>query len=106
MPRLPTPFSAAAASAITGATYTQLAGLIPRGSKTAAVPQLEERKARIETTAALLKAETDRYNVRLYAQLGCAAVALKVIPPKLNPLIKSLMDSIKVSCPTSLQLGD
>ncbi|GAA5936334.1 DNA-binding ATPase [Sporobolomyces koalae] len=79
---------------------TSYAALLPHlGLKPAAkknlLPQLEERYRKVESGLAYLEANKTKQERMVFAALGGALIALKAIPAKMTPLIRSVTSSIK-----------
>ncbi|UKZ80636.1 hypothetical protein TrVFT333_008399 [Trichoderma virens FT-333] len=91
----PSAFSIATAEKCVGEDFERLKKIMPPGQRLIAGQQLAE--AREDTLAAIQEAKTfkDARDVRIKAGAACAMVAMKLLPKKPSPLIKSIMDSIK-----------
>ena len=66
-------------------------------AKKALLPQLEERYRKVESGIAYFESTKAKHERMVSAALGGALVALKAIPAKMTPLIRSVTNSIKVS---------
>jgi TATA-binding protein-associated factor len=69
--------------------------LKPAAKKTV-LPQLEERYRKVESGIAYLETTKTKHERMVFAALGSALIALKTIPAKMTPLIRSVTNSIKV----------
>lgn len=58
---------------------------------------LKDRKERVLNVISNCRSSKDIFDVRVEASRGGAVVALDCVPQKLNPLIRGLMNSLKVS---------
>lgn len=79
------------------ANFSVLVSRIKGGSKSAALPALEERKRKIEIAMGYYEATKARHDRQVFAAMGGALIALRAIPAKLTPLIRCITNSIKVS---------
>ncbi|EOR00991.1 hypothetical protein E3P92_00420 [Wallemia ichthyophaga] len=59
------------------------------------VGMIDDRKKKTMSTIQFYKTRKDRYDTQVYAAVAAAVVALKELPAKLNPVIRSIMNSIK-----------
>ncbi|KAH0494125.1 hypothetical protein TgHK011_000757 [Trichoderma gracile] len=91
----PSAFSIATAEKCVGEDFERLRKIMPPGQKLIAGQQLDE--AREDTISAIQEAKAfkEARDVRIKAGAACAMVAMKLLPKKPSPLIKSIMDSIK-----------
>jgi TATA-binding protein-associated factor len=78
--------------------FDALVANIGRGLKKGVLPELEEHRKKVITDIGLLQESKERQDVLLMAAVGAAVIVLGAIPMKLNPLIRSVMNSIKVRC--------
>lgn len=97
-------FKIATAQAVIGSSYLKLVNTMTSAAKgktkaevADVLPRLEEKKSKISIGVAMFTDLKERWDIQLYASLAGTLVALNCIPAKLNPLIKSVMNSIKVS---------
>lgn len=79
-----------------------MAAVGPRVRKTAA-PILEDRRNKIIAGLAFYKDAKDKQDTQVYAAVSAALIALKTLPPKLNPIIRSIMNSVKFEENVDLQ---
>jgi TATA-binding protein-associated factor len=89
-------FTLARAQQAVKADFEALVPHIGRGLKKSALPVLEERRRKVIADIGLLQESKERQDVQLMAAAGAAVIVLGAIPAKLNPLIRSIMNSIKV----------
>lgn len=64
------------------------------------LPRLEEKKNQVTIGIEMYKSNKERWDVQTGAAFAGAYIATRAIPNKLNPLIKGVMNSIKVSIVT------
>ncbi|KAJ3219778.1 TATA-binding protein-associated factor mot1 [Dinochytrium kinnereticum] len=85
-----------------------ISGVLPRSVKSSSQgtdiqAALYERIRRIETGIELYNTEQLRWDVSNFATAASAVVRFGKVPPKLNPIIRSLMNSIKFEASSMLQ---
>jgi len=92
----PNAFSLANAEKVVGEDYDKLKRIMAPAQRITASQQLNE--ARLATVATMEETRTvkDSRDVRIKAAAACALIAMKVLPKKPSPLIKGIMDSIKL----------
>lgn len=90
----PTSPSLEAVERLRGPLYTIALTAVKKQPKKAAA--LEEKRRRVDASLTAFKAAKERADVQLYAVVAEAVIALQATPSKLNPLIRSLMNSVKV----------
>lgn len=100
----PSAFSIAIAEKCVGEDYEKLKKAMSPGQRMIALQQLT--KSRDETIEAIEEAKTakDGRDTRVKAGAACAIVAMKLLPKKPSPLIKAIMDSIKMEENQELQV--
>ncbi|KLU81240.1 TATA-binding protein-associated factor MOT1 [Magnaporthiopsis poae ATCC 64411] len=99
----PGAFSVANAEKVIGDDFDKLKRAMAPGQRLIAVPQLTEARELTATAIQEAKAAKEARDVRIKAAAGCALVALKALPKKPSPLIKSVMDSLKTDENQELQ---
>ncbi|EAQ91229.1 hypothetical protein CHGG_03164 [Chaetomium globosum CBS 148.51] len=99
----PGAFSVANAEKVVADDFDKLKKAMAPGQRLIALPQLNE--ARDITISAIeeAKAAKEARDARIRAAAACALVAMKILPKKPSPLIKSIMDSIKTEENQELQ---
>ncbi|KAL2024633.1 hypothetical protein VTK56DRAFT_6834 [Thermocarpiscus australiensis] len=99
----PGAFSIANAEKVVSDDFERLKKAMAPGQRLVALPELNE--AREATVAAIEEAKSakEARDARIRAAAACALVAMKVLPKKPSPLIKSIMDSIKTEENQELQ---
>ncbi|KAJ9089533.1 TATA-binding protein-associated factor mot1 [Entomophthora muscae] len=95
----PDGFSLATAQQLVGATFDRLVKACAASSHTV----LEERRRRVLTAIGLCEELLSKVEIQVSASLACAVVSLGVLPAKLTPLIRALMNSIKFESVIELQ---
>lgn len=72
--------------------------LIQVGSKAkkAALPLLQDRQHKLIASIGFYQATKNKQDIQVYASVAGAVIALQVMPAKLNPVIRSIMNSVKV----------
>lgn len=96
-------FTLAMASASIGSAFPKLVKAITDSAKgkkkteaAELIPRLEEKKNKIAIGIQMYNGLKEKWDLQLYASMGCALIAFRKVPNKLNGLIKSIMNSIKV----------
>lgn len=92
----PTAFSLAMAEKCVAEDYEKLKKAMPPGQKLIAGQQLAEARDITASAIEEAKAIKDSRDTRIRAAAACGIVAMKQLPKKPSPLIKSIMDSVKV----------
>ncbi|SPO38981.1 related to MOT1 - transcriptional accessory protein [Pseudozyma flocculosa] len=64
-------------------------------AKKAALPLLEDRQRKLIAAIGFYQATKDKQDIQVYASTASAVISLKVLPSKLNPVIRSIMNSVK-----------
>lgn len=89
-------FTIETAADIVGETFEQLMSKIPRGKGRAAlITALDERQRRVISSIGYFEDLKLKIEINVYASTAGAVVELGVLPAKLNPVIRSVMNSIK-----------
>ncbi|KAI9288630.1 hypothetical protein BC943DRAFT_288000 [Umbelopsis sp. AD052] len=89
-------FSVETAAWVADACFDTLVGQIGKvRGKPAVISSLEDRRKRIVTSIGFYDETKQRADTNILASLAGAVVALGVLPVKLNPVIRSVMNSIK-----------
>lgn len=97
-------FSLARAQQLAGVDYQALLLNMAPKARSAAQPLLDELSHRIQTETLRTTALKEAMDIQVFSSLAGAVVALKQIPTKLNPLIRSLMNGIKFETNPDLQV--
>lgn len=77
-------------------SFNALVPLMGKGVRKNVLPALEERQRKIVSAIGYYEATKSKHDRQVFAALGGAVVALRVIPAKLTPVIRSITNSIKV----------
>ncbi|TLD16724.1 uncharacterized protein PgNI_01319 [Pyricularia grisea] len=99
----PGAFSIANAEKVVGEDFDKLKKAMGPGQRLIALPQLTEAKELALKAIQDVKVAKDLRDIRIKAAAGCALVALRALPKKPSPLIKSIMDSLKTEENQELQ---
>ncbi|PWN51876.1 hypothetical protein IE53DRAFT_31699 [Violaceomyces palustris] len=80
--------------------------LVQVGSKAkkAALPLLEDRQRKLIAAIGFYQATKEKQDTQVYASVAGAVISLKALPPKLNPVIRSVMNSVKFEENADLQM--
>jgi TATA-binding protein-associated factor len=90
-------FSVETAGWVADACFNTLASQLGKvRGKQAIIASLEDRRKRIVTSIGFYDETKQKADTNILATLAGAVVALGVLPAKLNPVIRSVMNSIKV----------
>lgn len=76
--------------------FDALIPLMGKGTNKTVLPALEERKKKLVVAMSYHDATKATHDRQVFAALGGAVVALRVIPAKVTPIIRSITTSIKV----------
>ncbi|CAI2172682.1 1119_t:CDS:10 [Funneliformis geosporum] len=95
-------FSVEMAAEIATTTFNNLSAQVSGRSRRSAQVQPEERQSQLQDRQRRVLASIGYYestkqknDIIVFAAIAGAVVALRVLPPKLNPIIRSIMNSIK-----------
>ncbi|CAG8530565.1 8145_t:CDS:10 [Ambispora leptoticha] len=83
-------------------TFDQLSANIHKNRKSI-IEALDDRKRRVLSSIGFYESSKQKLDTNVYAAISGAIVALRVLPPKLNPVIRSIMNSIKTEENCELQ---
>ncbi|KAI1637611.1 SNF2 family domain-containing protein [Biscogniauxia mediterranea] len=99
----PGAFSLANAEKCIGEDYDRLKKAMPPAQRLITSQQLND--ARLDTVSAMEESKSikESRDVRIKAAAACALIAMKVLPKKPSPLIRGIMDSIKLEENQQLQ---
>ena len=92
----PGAFSLESAEKIVGETYDRLMKALSATYRLSANRILEDSKHRVEVAISELKATLTTRSTSIFSVCSGAILALGGVPKKLNPIIRSLMDSVKL----------
>ncbi|KAL7313291.1 TATA-binding protein-associated factor mot1, variant 3 [Mucor circinelloides] len=89
-------FTIETAATVVGDTFEQLMGKIPKiKGKAAIITALDERQRRVVGSIGYFEELKQKIEINVYASTAGAVIELGVLPAKLNPVIRSVMNSIK-----------
>ena len=91
-------FSLATAQTVISSHFDALAKLLSKHASKSVLPSLKDRQMRIMMSVGKYGVMKERYDTQVMAGIGGALVALRTLPAKIGPVVKAIMDSIKV-CP-------
>ena len=90
-------FDLLTAQEVVGRHFDALAGLMtPKLAKTA-LPALKDRQRKVMGSIGYFSVMKERYDVTVTAGVAGALIAVGEMPPKIGPVIKAVMDSVRVS---------
>ncbi|PWY98716.1 hypothetical protein BCV70DRAFT_201510 [Testicularia cyperi] len=75
--------------------FESLLALAGSKAKKAALPLLEDRQRKLIAAIGFYQANKERQDTQVFASIAGAVISLKVMPAKLNPVIRSIMNSVK-----------
>lgn len=78
--------------------FDALAGLLSKHATKHVLPNLKERRNKVMVSIGRYGVMKERYDVQIMAGIGAALVGLRVLPAKIGPVVKAIMDSVKVRC--------
>ncbi|KAI9316037.1 hypothetical protein BX666DRAFT_283572 [Dichotomocladium elegans] len=97
-------FTIETASWLVSEAYAKLVAQVPRGKGRAAIVSgLEERQKRVVASIGYYEELKQKMEIHVYASTAGAVVELGELPTKLNPIIRSVMNSIKFEENADLQ---
>ncbi|KAE8194770.1 hypothetical protein A4X06_0g5314 [Tilletia controversa] len=88
---------------VVGPGYEALLKLVGSKSKKANAEALETRRRRVIASLGFYQSRKERSDVQVFAGVASALVALRVMPAKLNPVVRSMMNSVKFEENADLQ---
>ena len=90
-------FTIATAQETVSRHFDALTGLMaPKLSKTA-LPSLKDRQRKVMGSIGYFSVMKERHDVSMAAGIAGALIAVGEMPPKIGPVIKAVMDSVRVS---------
>ncbi|KAI9145271.1 hypothetical protein BKA69DRAFT_1108764 [Paraphysoderma sedebokerense] len=94
IPPLPPSFSISQATSVTTSVFNDLIPSLPSPTKET-LESLKDRQRRIVASIAYFQTTKNVFDVRVNAAMAGAVVGLRILPSKLNPVIRSIMNSVK-----------
>lgn len=76
--------------------FNALAKLLPKGTSKIVLPLLQEKQRKVMASVGRYSVMKERYDIQVFSGLASALISLRTMPPKMGPVIKAIMDSIKV----------
>ena len=92
-----------ASSVVGGKEFDALNTLLTEKGRAAAQSLLDELRQRIQIQIARTEALKEAQDVQVYSAIAGAVVAIRVLPAKMNPLIRSAMNGLKFEVNEDLQ---
>lgn len=89
-------FSLTTAQTVISSHFDALSNLLSKHASKNVLPNLKDRQMRIMMSVGKYGAMKERYDTQVMAGIGGALVALQTLPAKIGPVVKAIMDSIKV----------
>ncbi|KAL9933818.1 hypothetical protein V8E36_007476 [Tilletia maclaganii] len=96
-------FTVETARRVVGAGYEALLKLVGSKSKKTHGPALEERRRRVIVSLGFYQGRKEKSDVQVFAAVAGALVAMRAMPAKLNPVVRSIMNSVKFEENADLQ---
>ncbi|EJU05341.1 hypothetical protein DACRYDRAFT_113489 [Dacryopinax primogenitus] len=96
------PFTVDVVHDITGSKFDLLRPFLARRKKDLAA--LEDKRQLLASNTARYISKKEELDVRLFASVGSATVAVGVVPSRLNPLVRSLMNGVRFEKNELLQI--
>ncbi|ORY35400.1 putative helicase [Naematelia encephala] len=87
-------FTLSTAQLAVGKHFEALSNIVPK-TRTSALSGLKDRQRKVLGSIGYFAALKGRYDVQVSAAVAGALIALRVMPAKLGPVIKSVMDGVK-----------
>ncbi|CAO1617092.1 unnamed protein product [Parajaminaea phylloscopi] len=96
-------FTSETAERVVTREFEALSALVGPKVRRAAMPILEDRRRKIVAAIGFYRDAKDKQDTQVFASASAAIVALKTLPAKLNPIIRSIMNSVKFEDNSDLQ---
>lgn len=90
-------FSLTTAQTAIGPHFDALSKLVKAAVRSTALPSLQGRQRKIMASIGYYSIMKERYDVQVSTAVCGALIALRVMPTKFGPVVKSVMDGIRVS---------
>ncbi|RUP50793.1 hypothetical protein BC936DRAFT_137667 [Jimgerdemannia flammicorona] len=88
-------FSVEIAGQVCNEVFDRFLAMVPAKHRKEAVPTLQDKQRRVVSSIGYYEATRQKAEVNVYAAVAGAVVALGVLPTKLNPVVRSVMNSVK-----------
>lgn len=89
-------FSLASAQSVVGPTFDALSRLLTKNATKTVLPSLEDRRRKVIGSIGYFSVMKERYDVQVDSAIAGALIALRTMPAKFGPVIKAVMESVKV----------
>ncbi|KDN53370.1 hypothetical protein K437DRAFT_253065 [Tilletiaria anomala UBC 951] len=96
-------FSLASAKTIAGETYQALLPKISKRTQKTALPLLQQKHRVVVASIGFYETAKSKQDTQMFASVASAVIALGSLPDKLNPIIRSIMNSVKFEESRDLQ---
>ncbi|KAN0061939.1 TATA-binding protein-associated factor mot1 [Thecaphora frezii] len=96
-------FTIETAKQVVQQTFESLLVQVGSKAKKAALPLLEDRQRKLIAAIGFYQATKEKQDIQVYASTASAVISLKVLPSKMNPVIRSIMNSVKFEENVDLQ---
>lgn len=96
-------FTVESAQRVVTSDFNLLSSAVGPRVRQTALPLLEDRRHKIIAAVAFYRDAKDKQDTQVYAAISAALIALKTLPSKLNPIIRSIMNSVKFEENVDLQ---
>lgn len=90
-------FSLKTAQSAVGPHFDALSKLVKPAVKATVLPSLQGRQRKIMASIGFFSIMKERYDVQVSTAVCGALIALRVMPAKFGPVVKSVMDGVRVS---------
>jgi TATA-binding protein-associated factor len=96
-------FTIEVAKVVVGKEYDTMMGQIPAKTRKTVTPVLQDRRLKLITDIGFYQSIKEKQDTQVGASVAGAAIALQAMPTKLNPVIRSIMNSVKFEENVDLQ---
>lgn len=93
-----TSFSLDTAQQVIGPHFDALSRSLSKQMSAKALPGLTSRQRKVMASIGYFMVMKERYDVQVSTAVCGALIAMRVMPSKFGPVVKSVMDGVKVSC--------
>lgn len=99
----PDAFTSETAEKVVTREFEVLCALLGAKIRKQALPILEDRRRKIFASIGFYRDAKDKQDTQVFAAVSASIIALKSLPAKLNPIIRSIMNSVKFEENVDLQ---
>jgi TATA-binding protein-associated factor len=96
-------FSLVTAQSAVGQHFDNLVKAMSKSAQKTTLPSLQDRRRKVLGSIGYFSIMKERYDVQVSCAVAGALVALRVMPSKFGPVVKALMDSVKVSASVAIE---